>query len=55
MYSHHANMVSLLFTEGRERTDKEYRDLLQKHGFIEAQAKDSGVPYVLGVVKAIKP
>ena len=55
MYSHHANMVTLLFTEGRERTANEYQALLEKHGFVEAQAKDSGTPYVLGVVKATKP
>ena len=55
MYSHHANMIGLLFTEGRERTAKEYQALVEKHGFVETQAKDSGIPYVLGVVKALKP
>ena len=42
-------------TNGYERSGKEYKELLTKHGFVDVEYRQNPVPFLRGGVFARKP
>ena len=48
-------LMLTICTAGRERSGKEYEELLTKHGYVDVQYRQNPVLYLIGAVFARKP